>query len=267
VNAQAAVRTHAVHVRGEVRRLARHQGIAAAEVERALAALAPHLDAYAEIVLTERGFELITGGLGRATARRLATLACLFGAPLATAAPFLRCEAAFPDRMLGLKLCFGPGAAAPSLYLRTRAPLDAALAFLATLDETAAAVDALRAALGSSRVLYGLGFFGASGELGVKTYTIDDVPALDGRATPGFVSYRVVAGSLVAEHKRYLPHVPWDRIVPPTPRWQALCRLAARELGYETAGHFAITEQAGRAPVLKLYVERIGAVPTDFEAR
>ncbi|HZS35938.1 MAG TPA: hypothetical protein VFF06_03880 [Polyangia bacterium] len=275
-------------VRREVRALAAFHGLDAAAVEEALEDVAPHLYAYAEIVLAERGFELITGGRGRAAAESLAAIASRHGAPAAVCAAFLDCERAFPGELLGLKLAFDANVKpiSPSgtkvkpislsaekvkpisLYVRTQAPLDEGLAFLGRLPSLAPAVPLLARALEENRVLYGLGFFAAEGGgLGVKTYTIGDVPLPDGGHAPGFLSRRIAAGRVIAEVKRYLPDVDWSRLEVPSDRWRALVDFAGGELGYRRAGHFGIVEREHGAPELKLYVERIGAIPTDFAAR
>jgi hypothetical protein len=261
----------AARVTREVRALAELYSVDRAEVERVIESLEPWFERYAELVLTETGFEVITGGVGDDARAGLATAASRFGAPPAVVAAFVACAAAFPDRMLGLKIELGPRADGPTLYVRTMAPVEHALGFLASLATVAPAVPALRRALEPSRTLYGLGFFGQDGELGVKTYTIDDVAgdptASRAACAPGFRSLRVVSGRMSAETKRYLPDVPWGDIVPPTQRWRAVADVARAALGCDQAAHFGIASADGRPPELKLYVERVGAIATDFAAR
>jgi len=136
---------------------------------------------------------------------------------------------------------------------------------LDVLDAHVAVPDALRARLAGTEVLYGLGLHDEDGQLQVKTYTLATVD-VDGRREPGFVSWRLRAGRLTSEVKRYVPEVPWREIACDGDRWARLLDLG-RELGFLSAGHVAITEIDGRPTELKLYVERVGAVPTDWSAR
>ncbi len=257
-------------VRSEIDRLAELYAIDRRGMDARLDALGPHLERYAEIVLAEDGFEVIAGGAEETTARALARIAKDEGASAAASA-FERCAAAAPGRIVGLKLCFGAWAP-PTCYVRTRWPIEEGLAFLGELPGVAAAVAPLAEALAPARVLYGLGFSGAGSELVVKTYTLGDVPDNPaiapgmGKAV-GFLSMRVVGEHVSPAWKRYLPDVAWQDIVAPSPRWRRIIDFAASELKYGKAGHFAVTEGEGDAPALKLYVERVGAVATDFGAR
>lgn len=255
-------------VTAEVRALGELYDVDAAEIDAVVTALAPHLGHYAELVLGETGFEVITGGVGNASS--LSSIAARFGALPEAMAAFEACAAAFPDRMLGLKLELGPTADGPTLYVRTMTEMESGLGFLASLPRAAAGVPALRDALVANRTLYGLGFSGAD-SLVVKTYTIDDVGGDSGagrsEAAPGFRSLRLDGGTISAESKRYLPDVAWRDIVPPTPRWRTVVDFASGALGWRLAGHFGLASRNGRAPELKLYVERIGAIPTDYAAR
>lgn len=245
-------------VADEVRRLARFQGVGSREVEPVLSALAPHLDTYAEVVITEQGLELITGGIGSVPAAQLAALAERFGAPNETARAWSECIAAHPTRMLGLKVCLGPDAAPPSLYVRTMCPTGEGLKWLAGRIATTPLADALS----DNQTLYGLGFTSRHGECTIKTYTIGRLE--DG--TVGFNSSRVTPSGMVREHKRYWPAVPWSELPLTAWRWRRLVRFAADVLGYDVAGHFATTEREGAPDELKLYVERVGAIPTDRTA-
>src|SRR5262249_11712695 len=149
----------------------------------------------------------------------LAAIARRHGAIDPVVDAFVACDAAFPGRMLGLKVCFGPDAAAPTLYHRMMAPKEEAFAFLATLPAAAPAIPALRSALADSRTVYGLAFIPAFGEVGLKLYTIGDVRSDLGGARSsapgseeGFVSYRIARGKAHVEVKRYLTDVAWDHV-------------------------------------------------------
>lgn len=246
----------------EIRALARTQGLADDVVDSLLDDLSPHLDAYTELVLTVDGLEVITGGRGPRVAAALARLAARHGASTATVSTFRALQARWPLVMLGLKLELGPRASSPTLYLRTK---DAVDVVLDALHDHVEIPDGLRACLDGSRVLYGLGFHDEDGVPQVKTYTLGAVE-VEGRSEPGFVSWRLRAGRLSQEVKRYVPEVPWREITGDGDRWARLLDTG-RELGFLKAGHVAITEVDGRATELKLYIERVGAVPTDWSAR
>lgn len=262
------------HVRGELDSLIAFYDLDRAAVGRSIDDLAPHLHRYAEIALTARGFEILTGGKGPSAKTALADIALRHGAIEPVVDAFVTCDTAFPGRMLGLKVCFGPGASAPTLYHRTMAPKEEAFAFLATLPGIAPAVPALRRALAESRTVYGLAFLTVDGEIGLKLYTIGDVRSdLAGaashapRSEDGFVSYRVSRGRAQVEIKRYLTDVSWDRVTSDGDRWPRVIDFARSALGYERAAYLGVLETEGQAPELKLYVERIGAIPTDYAAR
>jgi len=245
----------------EIVALASLKGVAAAELDGAIALLAPHLGVYAELVVTAAGIEIITGGVGNATARDLARIATVAGARTCDA--FLACTERFPDRMLGLKLCFGAAASFPTLYLRTLAPRADVLSFVATLPDHAGAVPALSLALAGNEVLYGLGFSTtAAGQPLLKTYSLDDVSALGSHAMPGFVSFRAMGAAVAREVKRYLPDLAWSEL-PDGFGYEQVRAL----VGCERVGHLGVVESPGVAPQVKLYLERVGAVASDFSLR
>lgn len=249
----------------EARALAAWKGVPSEELERALVVLTPLLGGYAELVVAERGIEIITGGVGASVAEELAAIAASSGAPAATREAFLACAAAFPSVMLGVKVCLGAPRgpfAPPTLYVRTLAPRERVLGFLATIPEIAPALDALRAALAESATIYGLGFSSQGNALATKTYTIGEVAPLGAEARPGFVSFRVVRGTLSKETKRYLPDLAWHDV----PAWAKGAAEVKSLVGCDRVGHLGVIEGSEGAQV-KLYLERIGAIPSDFSAR
>ena len=252
----------------EARALAAWKGVPAGELERALELLAPLLGGYAELVVAERGIEIITGGVGASVAEELAAIAASCGAPAVTLAVFAACAAAFPSVMLGVKVCLGGAnggpapSAPPTLYVRTLAPREEVLRFLAAIPHTALALDTLAAALAGSGTIYGLGFSSHGEALATKTYTIGEVAPLGTEARPGFVSYRVVRGALSKETKRYVPDVAWNDL----PAWAKDAAEAKARVACDRVGHLGVIEGADGAQV-KLYLERIGAIPSDFSAR
>lgn len=251
----------AARVVDEVRALAALKGVTGPALESALAKLGPLLEVYAELVITEGGIEIITGGVGDRAASALAELARQAGAPSTTS--FLACARRFPDRMLGLKICLGNEASLPTLYVRTLAVRSEVLAFIATLADHAVAVPALESALAENNVLYGVGFSTTSnGEPLLKTYSLADVSALGSKTMPGFVSYRTVGGDVVREVKRYLPDLAWSDL-PAGFGYEEVRAL----VGCERVGHLGVIESRDAAPRVKLYLERVGSIASDMSAR
>ena len=204
--------------------LGRFYGVA---VDDLIAVHGPALDRYAEWVLGRDAFAIVT--LGEVT-----TLAPLGSAT--AAARFRAAAARWPDAITGIKL--GPQEE-PTLYIRPVCPWDEGVAWLA------GEIGAVATRIPPSRTLYGLGF---QGEL-VKTYAL---------APGGFVSYRIAGDELQREHKAYRADVAWDAIDWPDPRWTEIAALG-RTLGFRNAGHVGETSDGER----KIYVERVGGIPTD----
>lgn len=248
-------------VMDELYALGQAQSIPRAELERALADLAPHLASYTEVVLTERGLELIVGGKGQAVATDLARIADAHG--VAASGRFRRCHERYPDRMMGLKLCLGPTAPAPTLYVRTMAPVAEVLDLVAALPEHREAVPELARQLAQNQILYGLGFGGAhSGTPLLKTYTLADVSLLGLPARVGFVSLRASADVVEREVKRYLPDLAFRDL----PAASAFAHLGPL-LAAGRIDHVGVIECSGHEPEVKLYLERVGAIASDWSAR
>lgn len=204
-----------------------------------LTAMAPHLERYAELVVAEHALEVITGGVGNAE-----ELAALVGEGPAVNL-FLACARAFPGRMLGVKRCFGSPRVGPTLYVRTMACRQEVEGFLTSHS-------LMLAAPSENRTIYGLGFSTDADGLVVKSYVVGDV---DGR--PGFISYRTRNGRVAREIKRYVPDVAWADV----PRLGWIERVRER-VPVARVGHVGVVNGE-----TKLYLERIGAIPSDFSAR
>jgi hypothetical protein len=231
--------------------------------------LAPWLDRYAEVVLAESGFEVLTGGMGGAA--ELAKTATEFGASSTSIHRFRECDAAFPGRMLGLKV--DPIAGGTTLYVRSFAPLSATLTFLERI--ACPPVD-----LAPAKMVYGLGFFSRAGESGVKTYTVTDLTEapfrtnvgsldLSGRLSwprPGFISHRITSSVVLDETKVYLPDVEIGALTAITPRWREILSLMTGLFSDGTCT-VGIEARPSSPPETKVYVERVGAIPNDFSAR
>jgi hypothetical protein len=198
-------------------------------VDHLLAAHGPALARYAEWVLARDSFALVTLGTPEALARLGHSIA---------GARFLAAAARWPAAVAGIKLD-PTGYEEPTLYLRTLCPWSEAVAWLE------AAIGPAASAIPASRTAYGLGFQGDR----VKTYAL---------APDGFVSYRLTDQGLCVEHKDYRADVAWNDIPWPDPRWSAIGALG-RSLGFEVAGHVGDSSSGER----KVYVERVGGIPTD----
>lgn len=217
-----------------------------------VAALAPWLGSYAEIVLAEDGFEVLTGGKG--CAEELGNIATRFGAAPSAIDRFRKCDIAFPARMLGLKV--EPGASAVTLYVRLLAPIEVVTTFLRGIGGCPAGFPEC---LAPARTIYGLGFFTRSGESGIKTYTVTDL-----REGPGFLSYRLSDVAVLEETKVYRPEVELSAVIAPTARWREIIAFVSGSLALRTC---TVGLSRGVPSEMKLYFERIGAVPNDFTAR
>jgi hypothetical protein len=212
---------------GELRALGAFYGTA---VDGVLLRHGAALDRYAEWVLGRDGFALVTLGDAASLAAEGSATA---------AARFLGAAARFPAAILGAKI--DPRRHdEPTLYVRTVCPWDDGIAWLSRALE----LDLSR--VPPARTLYGLGF---QGEI-VKTYSL---------AGDGFVSWRLDRGGLLGEHKEYRAEVEWSAIRWPDARWAQVGDLG-RALGFRTAGHVGTSSGSGE---LKVYVERVGAIPTD----
>lgn len=238
----------------------------ARRIEQAAEDVASHLADYAEFVFGEAAFELITGGCGPAKARSLARLATRYGLPPRAVAAFEALAAHFPEAMLGLKLAIEAGPTMPTLYVRTKTSTAAVLPLLQQIL-TAGEAASLAQTLTHNSVLYGLGFTGLAAVV-LKTYVIQDLrdffPAQVPEPTPGFVSYRIEAGTVRPDCKYYLPDVNLETWAAPTARWATIRRalLAADDL--HVAGNIGVHSGTN---AYKIYVEQVGAIATDFAAR
>ncbi|MGI4867804.1 MAG: hypothetical protein ACRYFZ_28060 [Janthinobacterium lividum] len=238
----------------------------ASRIEQAALDFAPHLGDYAEFVFGETGFELITGGCGPAKAEALADLATCYGLHPRAVAAFEALAAHYPEAMLGLKLALEPAGTMPTLYVRTKETIAAALPLLQQVL-TVKEAGSLRQTLRHNSVLYGLGFTGQAAVV-LKTYVIQDLqaffPAHVSAATPGFVSYRIEAGAVQPDCKYYLPDVDLASWQPPTGRLAAICRALLAVPDLRVAGNIGVHSGTN---AYKIYVEQVGAIATDFAAR
>ena len=217
----------------DVVRVAREYGL---DATAALAVVRPFLASYLELVFAADSFEIITGGRGCA-----AELAKASGTNVAAAA-FLETDRRFPGAMLGLKVAVGATTPA-TLYHRSRIPFDVGARHVAALcGRPVPCVDGVE-------TLYGLGFTEERGVLRIKTYVLGAV----GDAL-GFRSVRLGPDGVETDVREYTPDARSEAIA---------AHHARRALGVERFGHVA----SSRARDTKVYVERVGAIATDYAAR
>jgi hypothetical protein len=188
------------------------------------------LERYAEWVLGRDGFAVVTLG----SADTLAELGR--GAAVHR---FRSAAARWPGAITGVKVdpC---GREVPTLYVRPLCSWQEGTAWL----EREVGLSATQ--LPAARTMYGLGFQGGL----VKTYVL---------SPEGFVSWRLDGTTLQGERKDYRADVPWESITWPDARWSQIGALG-QKLGFRSAGHVGRSSPNGE---LKIYVERVGAIPTD----
>jgi len=226
-------------------------------------ALRPWLQGYAEWVIRPQGMEMITGGRGENCARALAEIAERSGASADSIEWFINCHRSFPDSQLGLKLSAIPGGPLPSLYLRIKASLGAGMEFLKARWGRTSAILCLKERLAANQVFYGMGFFERAGESMVKTYTLQALPPRRRTASKGFVSYRLSSSDFSEERKYYYPDYELQDL-DEDPQWKPVSRLIWRELGIRKASHLGVI--VGEHESKQVYLERVGAIATDFSA-
>ena len=228
--------------------------------------LEQHFHTYLELTFQPDRYEIITGGTGRHCCESFVKIAKLYGGiGEETIEWFISAYQAFPDSILGIKLPVDriDHAASPTLYVRSKCSRDTVFTWLLDCGMSAGVLNALAESMKDNNCFYGLGFTESEGRTLVKTYTIDQVDA----ATTGFVSYRIHDNKILPVRKEYLPEVPIDEFQPPTSRWAELVDFLESIMNYRTAGHLGYEVDRHGISHLKIYVERIGAIPTDFEAK
>lgn len=224
-------------------------------------------ESYWEMVFAVNNFELITAGNGSDFAQKVAVVALNQGLSETTVSFFQQCCAAFPEAIFGLKLCFSrTGKVAPTIYVRTKSAIQPGFDFLNQVLSTAE-MEIMQAALSKNNTLYGLGFSEKNGQLYLKTYTIEDVETAGHKTIPGFVSHRLHGHQLSKEHKTYLPEVSLKEFCPEDIPLKDLRDFLLFRMQYMQAGHIGMLYKNGQLAEYKIYVERVGGIPTDFSAK
>ncbi len=259
-------------VQSEALMIAKHQGMDIRHLQPALDDLTPHLATYAELVITKNGLEILTGTYGDVNA--LATIALKHGALPEAVDAYVKCSQAFPEKEKALKICFGSDANKPSMYIRTKAPMRDGLSFLESLSVLESIFTSVQKLLQRHETMYYIAFTsrGEENALCLKTYHIGNTTTLKdqkkcGQDELGFVSYRVTTASVEPETKHHATHVAWDDVMVRDERWKEILHFAEHIMGYKEMSYFGVVKRPAQPDELKLYVERIGAIPTDYDAR
>ena len=251
----------------ELAAISEFYGLAFPEIKAAASPVFAWFEKYWEMVFAENSFELITAGNGRDFAEKTAAIATELALSQKTTTLFQNCCQAFPKAIIGIKLCFSAHQQiAPTVYVRTKTDIQKGLNFLAQ-HLNKAEMDVLQAALSKNQTLYGLGFSEKNGRLYLKTYTIEDVETPENKIVPGFVSHRMHEEKLSKEHKTYLPEVSLYEFEPESEPLQQLRDFLLFQMQYSHAGHIGMLFQNDRLAEYKIYVERVGGIPTDFSAK
>lgn len=188
------------------------------------------MEAYVEVVLSARSFDVVVGGLGQEAA--LAATARVNGVAPGVVAAFEACTRRFPGKMLYGKTGPDQGSGAGSLYLVLLEPWRDVLSFLTSVPELAGGVDGLRAEVREGAVCFLLGFAEdpASGALTAKTYHLFDRSRSEAKSKPFLISYRVTGEGVRPQTKRYTAKASWDDLRVDA-RWGAVADLGQRLFG------------------------------------
>ena len=251
----------------EVLWLAQHRHVPLHDVRATLEQVRPWLSSYAEWVLTEDGFEIITGGVGPRARQAVCDIAASAGLSSSSVRFFRAVAEACPDVMVGVKVPFTSSHSAPTsptAYVRTALAKDDARQVLKRAAARAGwsfqpgdVVDEHP----SCDTLYGIGVVDDDGAPMLKTYVLQEVGD-----DVAFVSLRLNAAGLHHAHKEYAADVE-VKTLQASPLWGAALTWMQGALGIDTVGHVGREVCAHRADRWKIYVERIGRIATDRSLR
>lgn len=251
----------------EISAIANFYNLESQTILQTIMPLLPWLENYWEMVFATESLEIITAGKGPDFAEKVATAALHQGLSTETVNLFLQGCQAFPEVIYGIKWCFSASQKTlPTIYIRTKTEIKSGLNFLEN-HLPAADIQVLKSALQENKTLYGLGFSEKHAALYVKTYTIENVVSGKNEVVPGFVSHRLHQGQLSKEHKTYLPEVSLYEFQPEVPALKNLRDFLLFRMQYSQAGHIGMLHQEEVLTEYKIYVERLGGIPTDFSAR
>lgn len=251
----------------EIEKIAAFYGFSREQIDEVISPLSEFFQEYCELVFASEEVELITSGKGELFAGKIRESSLRAGLAQKSVDYFTACHLHFPDVVTGIKFRFSKkGIQPPALYVRVKCKMEEAMPFLEKQfpsEELQSLCDALK----ENTILYGLGFSEKRGEGYLKTYTIGEVENENGEKIKGFVSHRLLGNQFAREHKTYLPEITLSDYKTENHVVQNLIYFLVHELSYTKAGHIGILHCGNEADEYKIYVERIGGIPTDFSAR
>jgi hypothetical protein len=156
--------------------------------------------------------------------------------------------------------------APPSLYVRSKCEKEKVFSFLLDAGVSCSVLKELSDKMISNDRCYGLGFSELDNAPLIKTYTLDQVGEKNAHRL-GFRSHRLSREKMLPVWKEYLPDTPIELFDPPSRDWDELLQFLISEMRFHTAGHIGYERDIHGIAHAKIYVERKGAIPTDFGAR
>jgi hypothetical protein len=251
----------------EIDKIATFYGFSHEQIDEVISPLSEFFQEYYELVFASEEVELITSGKGELFAGKIIESALRAGLTHKSVDFFTACHLHFPEVVTGIKFRFSKkGSLIPALYVRVKCKMEEAMPFLRK-QFSSEELKPLCEALKGNTILYGLGFSEKSGEGYLKTYTIGEVENENGEKIQGFISHRLSGNQFAREYKTYLPEVILSDFKTQNHVVQNLIYFLVHGLSYTKAGHIGILHRDNEADEYKIYVERIGGIPTDFSAR
>jgi hypothetical protein len=233
-------------------------------VRSKLEPLAAHFQNYCEMAFSTDGFEFITTGTGIDFMNEVSRYALSCGLSVETVNLFAKCFEQFPDAHLGIKFSFGEKMVLPTIYVRSMTRIDKSFDFL---QKHIADIESLKEAMHENQIMYGLGFTEKQGQPYIKTYSINSLETGHDKTQLGFISHRLQAGKLLNEYKTYLPDIALPQIYEDYPSIRQLTEFLIHDMKYKIAGHIGAFYQDDKISSYKIYIEKIGGIPTDFSAQ
>lgn len=251
----------------ELTKIADYYCIPQLQIEKSISPIIKDFDNYWEMVFSEYDFELITANKGVKFIDRVCKTALHYDLQQSTIDLFIKCTCAFPDAIIGIKLCFSKHKKLePTLYVRTKTDKEVVFQFLKN-HLTTSNISKLKNALANNKIFYGLGFSEKEEDLYLKTYVIEEVINSNGELITGFISHRLHQNNISKEHKEYLPEVSLSDFKTNNQSLSLLVEFLTHKMKYTTAGHIGMLYSNDSIKEYKIYVERKGGIPTDFKAK
>ena len=216
-------------------------------------------DTYTEIILKERGLEVVVGGVGRAA--YLLDLAARFHADDEMMRIFDDLTRTFPSKMAYLKFDLTPNGEDTTFYSTVIEPWEPALAFLSRIPSVRPALPALQPLIAPSPICFMLAMRRGRGNVVVKTYHLADRRS-DASFKPTIVSHRLCDGAVADDIKYYTVGVAWEQLRFDA-RWADIVDFAKSVLGERHLLVLGERRQGERVAERKAYVFRYDSRQTD----